>query len=102
MESNEEWADKALPRIRDAQANLAKALEELEDDDFDARHVVWWRRLVYRFEMWRLRRSTRRMAEELEDVESVTRHAAGYEVQLSRSEAMRLRRKGIPVKREDP
>jgi hypothetical protein len=95
MEDNEDWADNALPKIRQAQDYFVQALEALEnEDDLDARHVTWWKRPSYRFTMWRVRRSMRRMAEELEDVEAVTRHTGGYDVRLSRPQAMRLRRKG--------
>jgi hypothetical protein len=74
----------------------------LADDDLDARHVTWWKRPSYRFTMWRVRRSMRRMAEELEDVEAVTRHTGGYDVRLTRPQAMRLRRKGVSVKKMKP
>jgi hypothetical protein len=55
----------------------------------------------YRFTMWRVQRSVRRMAEELEDMEAVVRLGAGYGVRLPRRQAMRLRRRGVSVHRED-
>jgi hypothetical protein len=70
--------DNALPKIRQAQDYFAQALEAFDnDDDLDARHIAWWKGPSYRFMMWRVRRSTRRMAEELDDVEAVTRHTGG-------------------------